>query len=123
MDRTQSSSTEHRASVPTGGSIPLDLLSRAYLRERTESAVATAPGRALHRVSVLRQPADAGSAAARLCLSDQPQAHSAIDEGAGAGGDLSKAEVEPTDSRSPRLSLSASRGADRARQPGLEQRY
>ena len=123
MDRAQSSSTEHRASVPTGGSIPLDLLSRAYLRERAESAVTTALGRALYRISVLRQPADVGGAAAGFCLSDQPQAHSTIDERAGAGGDLSKAEVEPTGSRSPRLSLSASRGADRARQPGLEQRY
>src|SRR5688500_13665943 len=113
MDRAQSSSTEHCAAVPTGGSVPLDLLPRANLRERTESAVAAATGRALHRVSVLRQPADAGSAAARLCLSDQPQAHSAPDERSRVGGDLSKAEVEPTRSRSPRVSLPAPWCTDR----------
>src|SRR5215208_1835955 len=95
MDRAQSPSTEHRAAVPTSWSATLDLLlPRANLRERAESAVATALGRALYRVSLLRQPADVGGLATGLCVSDQPQAHSAVDERSGAGGDLPKAQFE-----------------------------
>ena len=123
MDRTRSSSTEYCSPVPPGGLVSLDLLPRTHLRERAKSAIAAALGRTLHRISVLRQPADAGGLAAGLCLSDQPQAHPPTDERARAGSDLSQAEVEPTGPRPSGLSLSTSRCANRARQSGLEQRY
>src|SRR5215204_580696 len=124
MDRAQSSSAEHRAAVPACWSAALDvLLPRANLRERAESTVATALGRALYRVSVLRQPAYVGGLAAGVCLSDQPQAHSATDERSRTGGDLPKAEFKSTSDGSPHLSLSASRCTDRACESSLEQRY
>src|SRR5262245_53406190 len=123
MDRLQTSDSDRLAAMRAGWLSAIELLLRSDLRERTEPVAAAFARRAVHTLSVLWQPANAGGAEARRRVRPEPETDSTVDGCSRARGDLSQAASEPASSGPRDSSVSAAGRRHQLRQPGLEQRY
>src|ERR1051326_7925691 len=117
MDRPTTSPPDGAAAMRPARRAALELLLPAAAGERREFAPAASARRALHGVSVLRQPSHGRYAGG------WPQAHAAADANSGSRSPLSETEPEPSGARPPDLPVPAARRLDRTAQPGLEHRY
>src|SRR5579872_3055063 len=117
MDRSPISAPECSAAVRTARRASLDLLSPAAAGERGEPAAASAAGRVVPGLPILRQPSHGRHAGG------QPQTHPATDAYFGHRSSLSKTELEPPGPRPRDLPVPAARRLDRTAEPSLEHRY
>src|SRR4051812_8753506 len=117
MDRPTTSVPDGAAAMRPARSAALELLLPTAAGERREPTPAASARRALHGVSVLRQPSHGRHAGGRA------QAHATADADSGSRSALSETESEPSGGRPPDLPVPAARRLDRAAQPCLEHRY
>jgi hypothetical protein len=122
VDRRWTLGIERSATVPVNGSVALWLVLRTARRERTESKVDAAVGRAVHEHAILRRAQDDGCAQqTRLCRqSETSPATTAAD---GTGGDLSKTEFVEARSWASHLSLPVAPRRHHAAQSGVVDRH
>src|SRR5579884_1973433 len=113
MDRPAPSAAEHPTAVRAVGRAALDLLLPAAAGERPEPAPASAAGRVVPGVPVLRQPQDG------LRAEGEPQTHPAPDADSGHPSAVSQAASEPPGSGPRSLPVLAAGRDHRTAQPGL----